>query len=317
MGCQAAIERVMNDIYEVTEGYTKPARIIKHDLSCFFPNAQLDYMERCFVNIIEKNRAEIDAQHGDGYADYLRWLAMVTIHCRPAEHCEFRTPRWMWDEYITPEKSLIGKPPGIGAPIGRLPSQKGMGLYVNDEVRWFNDDCGIRTTCFMDDFVQVVPEWQHEYALSLIAPFDARLKAKGVKLNRKKFYDQPAQRGLEFLGSHIRNNRLHLNNATFNRAIERIRWFNQQGCKVALIDRFLSSINSYTGLLKQRTDHDRLMRLIDIVDASWWEFVHYDAKRQCLVANEGYTHKEILYRKYFLTPKNTKPNEKTRTARAA
>lgn len=330
MGSQAAINRVMEDVFEVTQGYIHPARIIKLDLKGFFPNANLDYMENLFLRIIDKYQDDIIANavmsgecppaYADEYPAYLRWLAMVVIHCCPTRHCELRTPRAFWHGNIAPEKSLFGKPDGIGAPIGRLPSQKGMGLYVNDEVRWLNDDCGVRTTCFMDDFVIVVPESQHLYALSLIPVLRRRLAAKGVRLNEKKFYDQPSQRGLEFLGSHIRNNRLHLNDCTYRRGMERLWWFNSvQPCdKYFLLENFLSSLNSYFGLMKNRTDHNRMMTMLRSIDADWWRFCHYNPRRQCIVANESYSHRNLINSKHNLfTIKKIKHHDTTGKAIAA
>ena len=330
MGSQAAINRVMEDVFEVTQGYTRPARIIKLDLKGFFPNANLDVMEQFFLRIIDKYQDDIIANaamsgecppvYAVEYPAYLRWLAMVVIHCCPTRHCELRTPRAFWHEHIAPEKSLFGKPDGIGAPIGRLPSQKGMGLYVNDEVRWLNDDCGIRTTCFMDDFVIVVPENRHRYVLSLIPVLRRRLAAKGVRLNEKKFYDQPSQRGLEFLGSHIRNNRLHLNDCTYQRGMERLQWFNSlPSCeKLSNLEGFLSSINSYFGQLKNRTDHNRLMTMLQSVDADLWRYCRYNPRRQCIVANESFDHRNLINNKYHLfTIKHSKHYETARKAIAA
>jgi hypothetical protein len=330
MGSQAAINRVMEDVFEVTHGYTRPARIIKLDLKGFFPNANLDCVEQFFLDIIDKYQDDIIANavmsgecppaYAVEYPAYLRWLAMVVIHCCPTRHCELRTPRALWHENIAPEKSLFGKPDGIGAPIGRLPSQKGMGLYVNDEVRWLNDDCGVRTTCFMDDFVIVVPESQHRYALSLIPALRRRLAAKGVRLNEKKFYDQPSQRGLEFLGSHIRNNRLHLNDCTYRRGMERLWWSNglSPDGKYLFLENFLSSVNSYFGLLKTRTDHKRLLALLQVINLDWWYYCHYNPRRQCITANESYSHRNLINSKYhLLTNKKIKHYDQAGKAIAA
>ena len=330
MGSQAAINRVMEDVFEVTQGYTRPARIIKLDLKGFFPNANLDVMEQFFLRIIDKYQDDIIANaaisggcppaYADEYPDYLRWLTMVVVHNCPTHHCELRTPRAFWHEHIAPEKSLFGKPDGIGAPIGRLPSQKGMGLYVNDEVRWLNDDCGVRTTCFMDDFVIVVPESQHRYALSLIPALRRRFATKGVRLNEKKFYDQPSQRGLEFLGSHIRNNRLHLNDCTYRRGMERLWWSNglSPDGKYLFLENFLSSVNSYFGLLKTRTDHKRLLALLQVINLDWWYYCHYNPRRQCIAANESYSHRNLINRKYhLLTNKKIKHYDTTGKAIAA
>lgn len=303
-GCQSAINQVMEDIFEVSQGYTQPCRIIKWDLSGFFPNAVWDIMEDCFADILERNRADIDAGHGEGYTDYLRWLAMVIIHCNPAQHCELRTPKHFWAEHIKPEKSVLNKPEGIGAPIGRLPSQKAMGLYINDEIRWINDECGIKATLFMDDCVMIVPEERHEYALSLFPVLRERLGRKGVRLNEKKFYDQPYRHGLEFLGSHIRPNRLHLNAKTIARCKDKIRAFNAVRDKEAELERFLSCMNSYIGLLKNRTDYIKIMRLLRMVDLEWWHYCYWNVRKQCITAVPSQNHRERITRKFNLKRKS-------------
>lgn len=303
-GSQAAINRVMEDIYDVSEGFTKPCRIIKWDLSGFFPNALWDVMEQCFVDVIENNREDLDKEHGEGFADYLRWLAMIVINCNPAAHCELRTPKCFWREHIRPEKSVLAKPEGIGAPIGRLPSQKAMGLYINDEIRWLNDDCRIRATLFMDDCVMIVPEERHLYALSLFPELRRRLAVKGVKLNEDKFYDQPYRHGLEFLGSHIRPNRLHLNAKTLNRCKATI--LSMNGCrdKEAELEHFLCSINSYFGLLKNRTDYYKMIELLRIIDLEWWHYCYFDVRKNCISAVASQSYKMRLCRKYHISTNN-------------
>jgi hypothetical protein len=235
---------------------------------------------------------------------FLKWLAMICVHCNPAAHCELRTPKHFWTEHIEPEKSLFGKPAGIGTPIGRLPSQIGMGLYLNDEVRWLNEDCGIRTTLFMDDGTMVVPERLHSYALSLFPELRKRLAKKGVRMNEKKFYDQPYQHGFEFLGTHIKTYRLHLNSKTYDRAIERIEEMNAQEEKFVHIDNLLSSFNSYSGLLKGRTDYKRLLELRDILSPDWWRWLSYDEQRRCLNYLPQYSINERLNIKYHLKLKH-------------
>ena len=300
MGSQAAINRVIEDIYEMSEGYTKPCRVIKWDLKGFFPNASCDEIDRGFSDLIEKHRLEIAERYGEEMPNFLRWLTMICVHCCPAKHCELRTPRHFWLEHIEPSKSLFGKPAGIGTPIGRLTSQMGMGLYLNDEVRWLNDECGIRSTLFMDDCVMVVPEYLHENALSLFPELRRRLAAKGIRLNEKKFYDQPYQHGLEFLGSHLKPWRIHLNNNSFARAVSRVRELNAVADKIQHIDSFVSSINSYTGLLKGRTDFGRLQQLREMIHPDWWNLCDWDARRLCVVYRPQYSVKARLNQKYHL-----------------
>lgn len=300
MGAQSAINQVIEDVCEVSEGYTKPCRIIKWDLKGFFPNALCDEIYRCFVEVIDNNSDDITERFDEDMPVFLKWLAMVCVYCNPAEHCERRTPKHFWNEHIEPEKSLFNKEPGIGTPIGRLPSQIGMGLYLNDEVKWLNNECGIRTTLFMDDGVEVVSERYHPIALNLMPELRKRLARKGVRLNEKKFYDQPYQHGLEFLGSHIKPFRIHLNNNTYNRAMERINEMNELENKQDNLDNLLNSFNSYSGLLKNRTDYGRLEQLRDIIHPGWWNYLDYDSRRRCLIYQPQFTVKSRLNKKYNL-----------------
>ena len=302
-GSQAAINRVIDDIAEVTNGYRTEARIIKWDLKGFFPSANLDIMCGMFCDLIGRYADEIaEATGQDEMPEFLQWLAMVIIHCRPQTHCELRTPWRLWGEYISPEKSLFGKDAGVGVPIGRMTSQTGMGLYLNDEVRWLNDECGIRSTLFMDDCVMVVSERLHSYALSLFPELRRRLAAKGVRMNEKKFYDQPYQHGLEFLGSHIHPWSIILNDATYARAITRIHEYNAIPAseKYFHVDRFISTINSYTGLLKTRASFRRVCQLRDAIADDWWQWLDWDARRQCVVSKPQHTFRQRLCKKYNL-----------------
>lgn len=303
MGSQAAINQVIEDICEVSQGYRQPCRVMKWDLKGFFPNANLDIMEGYFQRIIDLYSDSIIRDYDcEDMPDFLKWLAMVIIHCCPAKHCELRTPWRLWAEHIDPEKSLFNKPDSIGAPIGRMTSQTGMGLYLNDEIRWLNDDCGIRTTLFMDDGVMVVPESQHWYALSLLPQLRERLKAKGVRMNDRKFYDQPYQHGLEFLGTHVRPWALHLNDVTYGRGIDRIREYNAilDEDKPFHLDRFISTVNSYTGMLKNRTDFRRCLQLRDTIADAWWQWLDWDYRRLCVVSKPEHGFRQRLNRKYHL-----------------
>lgn len=306
MGSQAAINQVIDDICDVSECYTQTAWVIKWDLAGFFPNADCTYMEGCFDRVIDTYKHEIIEEYGEWMPGFLKWLAMVAIHCFPANHYERRTPKYLWDEHIKPEKSILNKPPGIGVPIGRMSSQTGMGLYINDEVAWLNDECGIRTTVFMDDGVMVVPDRLKSYALSLLPELRRRLAAKGVKMNGKKFYCQQHWKGLEFLGSHIHPWSVILNDATWARCLARIEEYNKLSTveKYRELDRFISTVNSYTGLLKNRTSFRRVCQLRDVIADDWWEWLDWDQRRQCVVSKPQHTIRARLNDKYHLKLKS-------------
>ena len=292
MGASAAINQLIFNIEAVTENYTRPARIIKLDIKGYFPNARWDYAYEQVCKVIDLSDYP--------YKGYMKWLAQRAIYCDPANHCEFRTPRFFWDMYIDPEKSIFSKPYGVGAAIGRLIWQTAMGLYINDDIRWLNEVCGIPVVCFVDDIVMVVPEHLHEYALSLIPELRRRFSEKGVHLNDGKFYDQPATHGVEFLGSHIMPRRIHLNTGTIENAIARIDQLNALRNKKKYLEMAQPSINSYTGLTKTRTNYKATQRIRERIVSDWWKYLEWDEARQCVIVRPGYKMKDRLNEKYHL-----------------
>lgn len=306
MGAQAAMNQLLEHLYAVTAGCTKPARIVKIDFSGYFPNAIWSIAEMFVGKVIDGTPLE------DETKAYLKWLTMISVHCNPAAHCELRTAAHQWAEYIDPAKSIRTKPEGVGAAIGRLIWQTAMGLYVNDEILWLTNECGLRLVCFVDDIVFVVPEERHQYLLSLFPELRRRLALKGVRLNERKFYDQPATHGCEFLGSHIRPYRIHLNNKTYANALLSIAKLNAAPYKD--IDKMMQTFNSYSGLLKNRTDFKRLIDLRDKLDSVWWRWLKWDERRKCIIYQPEYAPNVRLNTKYSL---NLKCYDTRRNRRAA
>lgn len=173
-----------------------------------------------------------------------------------------------------------------------------MGLYINDIIVWLTEECGLKLVCFVDDIVIAVPEENHEYVLGLLPELRRRLAERNVILNEKKFYDQPYQHGLEFLGSHIKPYRIHINNRTYYRAKRKIHLLNSMRYKD--IDAMVCLFNSYSGLLKNRTDYRRLIKLKNLLDECWWKWLKFNSRRLCLQYRVGYSVNERLNIKYNL-----------------
>ena len=66
------------------------------------------------------------------------------------------------------------------------------------------------------------------------------------------------------------------------------------------LDRFISTVNSYTGLLKNRTSYKRIMVLKESIVQDWWQWLDWDARRQCVVSKPQYIFRQRLCKKYNL-----------------
>lgn len=78
-------------------------------------------------------------------------------------------------------------------------------------------------------------------------------------MHPKKYYDQPYQHGVEFLGYYIRPNRVHIKRRTVGRAMTVAR-STQRGKR-----NYFDAINSYLGIIKSTSDLGKAKELLDAV----------------------------------------------------
>lgn len=307
-GPDAAINQVISDIYEVSRGFTRDAWIIKYDLTGYFPNADRQRAYDMLREVVEQDFKGTAEQRDD-----LLYLIRQAVLSDPTARCERRSPLKDWGA-IPAHKSLFNKPPGIGGAIGRLIWQNTMNYYLNDLDHWAVDDCGLHYTRFVDDTVIVTDN--KESTLALLPEIRRRLALQGCTMHPHKFYCQHYTKGVEFLGRHIRMDRVYVNNRILHRAHIKIAQLNH--CPRAdKVQSVLSSLNSYTGQCKNANAYGELRNLIERISPAWAEFIHYNDERKCLQANPGYGFRELQNRKYHIKPRKHHDTKRKRTAAPA
>ena len=289
-GGMNAINTLISDIYDVSQGFTRDAWVIKMDLKGYFPNADQRVVYQQLSDLVDRT------YQGDD-KDLLQYMLMRSVFSNPTKNCRRISPRSAWDDYPK-EKSLFSKPDGIGGAIGRLLWQLAMNYYLNDVDHFMVDTCGLHYLRFVDDMVIVTDN--KEACLSLVPTIREMAAEKGCTLHPKKFYCQHYTKGVEFLGSHIKMARVYVNNRTVRHAFERVHQFNRLRPTPRRLESFLSSMNSYMGIFKGRNAFNIMQRFIEAVDPKWWELCHVDRERWCLLANEGYRHNELIIKKFNL-----------------
>ena len=113
-------------------------------------------------------------------------------------------------------------------------------------------------------------------------------------MHPRKFYCQHIGKGVKVLGSVIKYERVYIQNRTIRNAARRISYFNVCRNKRASLDNFLDTINSYFGLLKNRTEFRAIQRLHDSINPGWWKYLEMNWDRCCVVARDGYGYKDRL-----------------------
>lgn len=288
-GPDTATNALISDIYEQSAGYTRDAWIIKWDIKGYFPNARQDVVYDQLSHLV------LDKYHGED-KDELLYMIRSSVFSYPTKHCYRKSPIWKWS-LIPADKSLFGKPDGIGGAIGHLIWQNAMNYYLNDLDHWIRDELGIAYGRFVDDAWAVVQN--KEAFLTLMPEIRSRMAEVGCTLHPKKFYCQHWSKGVEFLGTFIKVDRVYLNNRIVRRAKRAIQNYNK--CvRVEKLDGFVASLNSYLGFCKGRNAYGIIRNLIDMVDPRWWEMCSFNPARLCIQMNPGYTYRERVCKKYHL-----------------
>lgn len=288
-GPNEATNALISDIYEVSRGFTRDAWIIKWDIKGYFPNASQDIVYRQLSDLA------IRRYEGEDKDDLL-YMIKIAVYSYPTNHCWRKSPLSMW-ALIEPGKSLFCKPDGVGGAIGHLIWQNAMNYYLNEIDHWIVDELGLHYGRFVDDSWIVTDN--KEAMLAMMPEIRRRLADLGCTLHPHKFYCQHWSKGVEFIGTHIKIDRVYINNRIVRHAREAIQNLNK--CpRVEKLGTFMSSLNSYLGFCKGRNAYGIALDLIDMIDPRWWEFCYFNKRRLCIQAKPQYGYREIVSKKYHL-----------------
>lgn len=289
-GPDVAVNRFIEDLWEVSEGFTREAWVVYGDLQGFFPNVSLDIVYRKMREVVEED------YNGDDKDDLL-YLLLVSIYSFPARHCYRKSPLHKWEDYPC-EKSVFSKPDGIGSTLGFLIWQNANNYLLNDFDHKQTDRYGFHYVRYVDDMRWVIRD--KDAFLPMMHEIREDLKALHCTLHPKKFRCQRAGARHDFLGKHICRTRVHVSTRVKRNAFETVGKFNRMHARPALVRKFLCSVNSYTGILRGCNERGTVDRLSEEVSRRWLTYVVFDKKRRCFVAKPQYRHKEMLSSRYGL-----------------
>lgn len=252
MGAQLAVNTLIEDIYETSHGFTNPCWIIKVDYKGYFPNMNRDIAWKIMSSLI------LDNYHGPDKQDVLYCLS-VACFCDP-RHSKRKSPLWEWRDYPA-YKSVYCQRNGVGGFIGYTFWQAVASIYPTIIDNFIAKNISEHFVRYVDDTVIVTDN--KEMALSMLPLVREKLATIGITMHPRKFYCQPYEHGVEFLGYYIRPNRIHLKKRTISRAF-RVARSKERGKR-----NYVDSINSYLGMIKGTSDINKAKSLLDIVDKKW------------------------------------------------
>lgn len=288
-GCLSAVHYLNNMIVEVSENYTADAYIFKDDLFSFFMSISKSLVWE-MLNIFVR-----DNYKGDDIECLLYLLAVTIFHC-PQNKCIRRSPVSMWDK-LPSNKSLFHNDPDRGVAIGNLPSQLIANFLASVYDYFVMEILGFMYYVrFVDDFCIVVKS--PEEILSKVHLLDGFLKEQLLlRLHPRKLYLQHYKKGVLFVGAFILPGRIYVSDRVVGNTYNAVRKFNriaENGFAEAYVEKFVSTMNSYYGLMKHFATYNIRRRIAAMLLPEWWEYVYIEGHFEKFVLKNKYNHRKQL-----------------------
>jgi RNA-directed DNA polymerase len=265
-GTHFGIQRIDKFIRQCSLNYTKNCYILKLDLQGFFMSINKTILFAKLEKFIQEKYNETDK-------DLIIKLCKQVIFNDSTKNCIIKGSKSDWDA-LPPNKSLFHSKPNCGLPIGNLTSQVFANFYMDSFDHFVKHDLKIRYYGrYVDDFVIVHED--KEYLKKLIPILSEYLQTElQVTIHPKKIYLQHYSKGVKVLGTVILPNRIYIADRTkgnFYNAIEKQNKIIQDH-KPTKEDKaaFLSSMNSYLGIMKHYKSYKLRKRMIFKRLSGYW-----------------------------------------------
>jgi hypothetical protein len=229
------------------------------------------------IILFERLKRFLDRKHRGSDKSLLLDLCRKTIFNDPTRNCIIKGSRRNCDG-LPHDKSLFHSPPGCGLPIGNLTSQVSANFYLNPFDQFLKYGLGIRFYGrYVDDFIIVHRD--REYLKNCISVISNYLSINlKLDLHPKKIYLQHYGKGVKYLGTVIKPFRISISKRTAGNFYEGVQKQNRlvRCRKPGLSDKaaFISSMNSYLGILRHyKTFKLRKKMIFNHLSAWWWNHV--------------------------------------------
>ena len=226
---------------DITDDYTKKGYFLKADISNFFNSIDKDIL----FEIIKRDVKD-------------EWLINVikkTIYNNPRKNAAFKPPKRILEKVST-QKRLHYYSNKKGLPIGNMASQYFANIYLNELDQYIKNELKFECYCrYADDMIFF--HQKSGYLNYIYSKVNRFLEDKlALKLNKKKKCINLIEKGFDFIGYVIKQDRIHIRAKTINKSFYKIKeWKNNPNkfCEEELIS-LRDRVNGYLALAN-RTDN--------------------------------------------------------------
>ncbi|MBC8311344.1 MAG: group II intron reverse transcriptase domain-containing protein [Candidatus Marinimicrobia bacterium] len=275
-GTHYGINRVDHFIRSCSENYSKPCYILKLDIKGYFMAMNKKILLKKLNHTLIEKKLSIDFD-----IELVNYLIDKTVNANPVNNCTIKGKQSDWNG-LPPDKSLFTAKEDCGFPIGNLTSQLFGNIYMNEFDHYVKRELKIRYYGrYVDDFILIHND--KDYLKSIIPTIKAYLRENlELTLHPDKVYLQHFSKGVNYLGTNIKPHRIYISQRTkgnFTKSmISKNLIVENQHPNNDELSHFISSMNSYLGIMKHyKTYHLRSFLLLTYISAWWWNYV-YDCK---------------------------------------
>jgi len=291
-GTHFGIKRVASFIKYASKKYTQDCYILKLDILGYFMHINKNIL-------LDKLKTYINEKYKLVDKELVLFFCEKILANNPTQNCIIKGKKSDWNS-LPKTKSLFYSKPNCGLPIGNLTSQIFANFYMNYFDQYLKKELKIELYGrYVDDFVIIHRD--KNVLKNLLPKISSYLHSElGLTLHPKKIYLQHHTKGVKFLGTIIKPNRIFISNQTKGNFYKSIQKHN----KIVVIAKpskkeisyFLSSMNSYLGLLKHyKTYRLRKRMLFKNIHFWWWNHVNISVEMDKFVvikkqrtANSGF-----------------------------
>lgn len=227
---------------ECTENYTKDAWILKMDIKSFFMSINKELLANMLDDFI------VEHYENPKKKWKLRQLCYQIVMHHPELNCEKRGDISLWNK-LEPHKSLFNVGYERGLPIGNLTSQIFANFFLTKLDKFIKETLGFKYYGrYVDDFVIICTDKERLKACTNQIVEFAKRELK-LTIHPNKRYFQHYTKGVKFIGSVIKPNRIYVLNRTKGTLYYKlVNLFNEPSKEK--LDKLIMTVNSYIGYMK-------------------------------------------------------------------
>lgn len=287
--------RLFEDIKTVSEKSPKSTWVFKCDVKSFFTSINRRILWRKLRRFIKKH------YHGKD-KEVIMYLAKLVALNDPTNGCIKKSPNKLW-ELIPDNKTLFKSGPYRGLAIGNLTSQLLANFYMND-FDHFIDGLFEYHEAFVDDNSIVTDD--KEKLLKALPSIRNKLAEVKLELNQNKYYLQHYTKGIKFTGCQIKGLRRYPTNRVVTNFIRKVYGYNKlihrksnKATIKYLLNKFVASLNSYTGIMKHFSSYSLRRKILSNIDSKWFQYLYIG----------GHHAKVVMKRRYLLPYRYIRPKD--------